>query len=346
MRRINKLVLVFVLFFCWSSLVLAQAKKPEAIKGIFITIWSMLNDKKMKSLINLVEKTELNALVIDVKDNNGNLIFDWVKNIDSFIEKLHRKNIYLIGRISVFKDSELALKKPSIALKKRNGKFWEDNVGGKWVDPAAWQAWSYNLQIAKKAIKIGFDEINFDYVRFPSEGNLKEIVYPVWNKKVPKSSIIRKFFRYVSRNLKSLGKPISIDFFAYAILSPSDLGIGQRFIDCVNYFDYLCPMVYPSHYSKNNFGFVNPAQHPYEVVYQTLIRAKKILAENKTLVKIRPWLQSFNLKAKYTPYMIKLEKKAVYDALGVNNGWLLWNPKNVYIKEALEKINVEAKRNG
>jgi len=328
-----KLFIFFVIF--WTSTLFADPHK-----GIFVTIWNMASSKKVENIIDLVERTELNTLVIDVKDGHGNLIFDWVNRLDEIIKNLHERKIYLIGRIVVFKDSKLAVEMPSIALKKQNGDFWTDNLGGKWVDPSAKEAWEYNVEIAKKAIKIGFDEINFDYIRFPSEGNLNEIVYPRWDQKKSKSQVIKKCFEYFYENLKPLGKPISIDFFAYSIFCNHDLGIGQKFVDILNYFDYICPMVYPSHYNSGNFGFSNPAEHPYEVVYKTLSQAKNIILEKGAKTKIRPWLQDFDLVQTYNEKMVRLQKMAVYDALGENAGWLLWNPINVYTQEALERTTL------
>ena len=341
MGKPSRLLLIFILLFSYANFIFPMTIKKqenEPVKGIFLTIWTMTSKKKLKKLINLVEQTELNTLIIDVKSNGGNLIFDWVKDLDLFIKEMHQKKIYLIGRISVFKDSKLVSKKPFLALKNKNGGYWKDSVNGKWVDPAARESWAYNVDIAKKAIKIGFDEINFDYIRFPSEGDLDKIIYPIWDGNTDMSLIIRGFYKYLKHNLQSFNKPLSIDLFAYGILSHDDLGIGQRFIDCFDYFDYICPMLYPSHYSSGNFGFDNPAEHPYDVIYQTLIRAKIILLANKSGAEIRPWLQSFNLGAKYTERMIILEKKAVYDALGIDAGWLLWNPGNIYKKAALNSL--------
>lgn len=339
LKKSISFLMVFIFLFCIDFVLSEelQKSKQDSIKGIFVTIWTLTNKKKTDDLIALVEETELNAMVIDIKDNEGNLIFDYIKDVDLFIEKLNQKNIYLIGRMAVFRDSKFALKNPHFALQDEKSKLWQDNVGGKWVDPAAKESWSYNIQIAKKAIEIGFDELNFDYVRFPSEGDISRIVYPVWDGAKDMSVIIKDFFRHLNQELKPLNKPLSIDLFAYTVLEQSHLGIGQRFIDCLNCFDYVCLMVYPSHYRKGNFGFKNPAEHPYEVVYRTLINAKKILLANRSKIKIRPWLQSFNLGAVYTLRMIKLEKKAVYDVLGADAGWLLWNARNVYKKDALEK---------
>lgn len=340
-NRVKKVSITFLAFFLifWVSSISAidiKEKDIHTTKGVFVGIWTMTNTKKMGSIIDLVEKTELNALVIDVKDAGGNLVFDWVNNLDSLIGELRKRNIYLIGRIAVFKDSRLAVEKSSIALKRKQGGFWTDNLGGKWVDPCAQEARSYVVEIAKKAIKVGFDEINFDYIRFPSEGNLKEIVYPIWNQKISKNSVIRECFEYFNEKLKPLGKPLSIDFFAYSVFCNCDLGVGQKFADTFDYFEYLCPMIYPSHYSKGNFGFSNPAEHPYEVVYKTLSQANKIILESKINTKIRPWLQDFDLGAKYTTKMIRLQKKAVYDVLGERAEWLLWNPTNAYTKEAID----------
>ena len=141
----------------------------------------------------------------------------------------------------------------------------KDKSGLSWIDPAAKESWDYNIDIAKDALNKGFDELNFDYVRFPSDGNLKDMSFPFWDEETPKHLIIRQFFKYLRQELSDA--KISIDLFGLSTVSSDDLGVGQVIEDAFEYSDYVCPMVYSSHYAYGFIGFENPAEYPYEVVY-------------------------------------------------------------------------------
>jgi hypothetical protein len=202
------------------------------------------------------------------------------------------------------------------------------------VDPACREVWDYNLDLAKEAVTRGFDEIQFDYVRFPSDGNISLCSFPFWDQGIPKHEVIRDFFAYASRELASYRVPISVDLFGLTLWRDDDLNIGQRMVDAMNYVDYICPMVYPSHYPPHFMGFQNPAEHPYEIVYESLIRGQSILSQARARARLRPWLQDFNLGARYDSEKILLQKRAVYDARCF--GWVCWNPQNRYTEAALE----------
>ncbi len=217
------------------------------------------------------------------------------------------------------------------------------------------------------AIAHGFDEINFDYVRFPSDGDLKDMYFPSWDKKTPKHAVIREFFSYLRRELA--GTPISADLFGLATVNEDDLGIGQVIEDAYRGFDFVCPMVYPSHFAKKFLGYPNPADRPYEVVNYSMkqavarleefeqpqIRPASATVDAKTgkgrlpepvkpapkrapRVKLRPWLQDFSLGARYDAAMVKAQIDAVRDALGDRYaGYMLWSPSNVYTAAALDE---------
>jgi len=204
-----------------------------------------------------------------------------------------------------------------------------------WVDPTQKFIWDYNLDLAKEAVKIGFDEINFDYIRFPSDGDIKQIVYANLDNSEDKSRAMREFYRYTALTLSFYPVITSADLFGMTLWRFDGLNIGQRYEDAAPYFDYISPMVYPSHYPAGFEGFNNPAQYPYEIIYRSLMRVKDKIPHNQA--KIRPWLQDFDLGADYTPEMIKLEKKATNDANGF--GWLLWNASNRYTIAGLEQSN-------
>jgi hypothetical protein len=322
--------------------------EPIYSKGIYIT-FQTAGSKRMDDLIELIKNTELNSVVIDIKDYSGRIPYNtesdlikkvgsekiYISDIKGLIDKLHKENIYVIARMAVFEDNFLPEKRPELALKTRSGNLWRDFKGLTWFDPASKEVWDYNITIAKEAIKVGFDEINLDYIRFPSDGAVALIVYPVWDYKTPKAEVIKQFFEYFSQRIKPLGVYISADLFGLTLTSPNDLNIGQWLENAAPYFDYICPMVYPSHYPVGFEGFENPAAHPYEVIYWGLTIGNERLASISSEAKLRPWLQDFDMGAVYDARMINLEKKAVYDANAY--GWLLWNPRNIYTEDALIK---------
>jgi hypothetical protein len=228
---------------------------------------------------------------------------------------------------------------------KATGGVWLDDHKLAWMDPASKEVWAYDADIAKDALSRGFDEINFDYVRFASDGDLNNIGYPFWNEKIPKAEIIKNFFSYL-RSEMPVAK-LSVDLFGLTTIDRTDLGIGQIIEDAFPYFDYIDPMVYPSHYAPGFLGYQNPALYPYEVIKYSmdhaLARLKKYetdLAESTSspktgiAAKIRPWLQDFNLGATYDASMIAKENKAVEDSFSASSsyfgGVMLWSPSNIY----------------
>ena len=346
--------LVFTLFLTLNQPTYQVSKRPELTenKGIYLTGYTAGDKKRRAELIDLVEKTELNAVVIDVKDASGRIFFNTdiklaneigseqirIPDLKKWLSELKQKGIYPIARIVVFQDPYLAENKPEIALKSKTGAVWRDYKGQSWVDPTNQLIWDYNLDLAIEAYKIGFSEINFDYIRFPSDGDIKQIVYANLDNATfeGKSKVMAEFYRYLDNKLTFYPVITSADLFGMVLWRSDGLNIGQRYEDAAPYFDYISPMVYPSHYPPTFQGFANPAEYPYEIVYQSLIRAKDQL--NSTRAKIRPWLQAFDLGAVYTPEMIRSQIQATDDANGF--GWLLWNASNRYTQGGLEsKVN-------
>lgn len=327
----------------------------EIVKAIYLTSWSASRKDMIGYLIDIAKTTEINAVVIDIKDFSGYVAYDTtvpevekygaeqirISNIDSLIDKLHAEGIYVIARITVFQDPILARAKPDLAVhsKTEADSLWFDNMGLAWIDPAAKESWDYNIAIAKDAANHGFDELNFDYVRFPSDGDLRDMSFPFWDGKLPKSMVIREFFKELRQELPDA--KISIDLFGLSTVSSNDLGIGQIIEDAFEYFDYVCPMVYPSHYADGFRGYQNPAEYPYEVVKYSMEGALRKLMlykqSQETNVQLRPWLQDFDLGAIYDVQMVRSEIQAVYDALGDDfNGFMLWSSSNFYTREAFE----------
>lgn len=306
----------------------------DTVKAVYVTMHTAGIQKKMDALIALADATEVNAMVIDVKGSQGELIFDML-DAPALVTKLHEHGIYAIARIVVFQDSGAATREPAVVIKKKSGGVWRDRRGFSWVDPAAEKGWEHVFDVSKRALDIGFDEINYDYIRFPTDGNLGDMAFPAWDETTPQHAIIAKFASRAREVLKAYdpAMKLSIDIFGYTFLQNSGLGIGQRLPDTIAVFDGVYPMVYPSHYSAGNFGFSNPADHPYEVVKGTLEKGLVQLGDNATssAAKIRPWLQAFDLGAVYTPEKMRAQMRATEDGLrGMSTGWLLWDPGNEY----------------
>ena len=212
---------------------------PAIIKAAYATSWSMSLPEKVDYLMDLIESTELNSLIIDIKDYSGYVAYDIdnekvikyqareirMPNLNDLINRLHDKNIYLIARITIFQDPRLALARPDLAIQDQNGQTWVDGNNLAWVDPASQEVWDYNIAIAKDVLKRGFDEINFDYIRFPSDGDLDNIQYPFWDEITPRHVVIRNFFQYLRENLGEA--KISADIFGQTTIEANDLGIGQ-----------------------------------------------------------------------------------------------------------------------
>ena len=301
-------------------------------KGIYSTKWTA-RAKSIDDLIRIADETEINTLVIDIKDN-GVYLGNYIKNL---INKLHQKNIYTIARMVVFQDNSQIINHPDWYFKKGNETLWQDEKELYWLNPENREVWDFNVSAAKETIDAGFDEINFDYIRYPAFVKDEDVNFPPEDRIVVKSQVINEFSQYLVSELKKYDPTIklSIDVFAYGMLRDDDLKVGQVFRELYDYFDYICPMIYPSHYLPGNFGFANPADYPYEVVLNTIESGKAQLGD-KDLKKLRPWLQGFNIGAVYDSEMVRKEKQAVYDS-GLTAGWLLWNPRNIYTESALDR---------
>lgn len=322
---------------------------PPRVKGIYMTSWVAGTRDWRRELVDFVEKSEINAIVIDVKDYSGRVSFEVndeelkqvgysekrISDIKEFLEELHRREIYVIARIAVFQDPHLASERPDLAIKRKSGAVWRDKKGLAWLDPAGKESWDFMVRVAREAERVGFDELNFDYVRFPSDGNLNDTVYPFWDGKTSKSEVLKSFFAYLEKELGDLSVPLSADIFGLTTWNTDDLNIGQILEDAVLYFDYVSPMIYPSHYPPGFQGYKNPAQHPYEVIKTAMERARERLAAiGQDPKKLRPWIQDFDLGAEYDAAMVRLEKQALYDA-GIQS-WLAWDSSNKYTRDAYD----------
>ncbi len=329
---------------------------PKPLKAIYMTSWVAGTKDWRDRMVKMIDETELNAVVIDIKDYSGKISFPMddllisevgsvekrIGDIRDFIRVLHEKNIYVIGRITVFQDPHFAKKYSEFAVQQLSDKsVWSDNKGLSYVDPGARAAWEYTATIAREAYAQGFDELNFDYIRFPSDGALDDIYYPISEERVVKAPtlgkvlIMEEFFAYLAHELEGSGTVLSADLFGLTMTSATDLNIGQVLEKAEPYFDYIAPMVYPSHFERSFIGFANPAEHPYEVVKYSLERGReRLIAASSSPSKLRPWLQDFDLGALYTKEMVRSEIEGTY-AAGVDS-WMLWDAANLYTREALQ----------
>jgi tRNA threonylcarbamoyl adenosine modification protein (Sua5/YciO/YrdC/YwlC family) len=315
------------------------------VKGLYLTAYSAGSAKKMDEIIALIKATELNAVVIDIKDYSGLVLYDsdiaTVNNLKTednrlgdvaaLVKKLHDNHIYVIARQTIFQDPVLAEAKPEWSIKRKSGGVWRDKKGLAWVDPTRREVWEYNVAVAKEAIKFGFDEINFDYVRFPSDGNMSEVVYTVGDRK--KFEVMADFYRFMNTRLANEPVWLSLDLFGFVMEKDGedDMNIGQRLSDTVDNADYVCPMMYPSHYPSGHLGLSNPADYPVLVFENGFQKGAPKAVGHRA--KIRPWIQAFNLGAIYDAEKIRAQI-AVAEKYS-DAGWLLWNASNRYTNAGL-----------
>ncbi len=366
---------------------------PAAVKAIYMSQCVAGTPSFRDKLITLIDDTELNAVIIDIKDFSGKIGFTTdnpalapsvsdacgARDMKEFIKRLHDKNIYVIGRITVFQDPFYSKLHPELAVKKESDTsvVWTDHKGLSFIDVGARAFWDYIVELSRESYAIGFDELNYDYVRYPSDGNMKDIAFTLSEGK-PKDVELEAFFSYLYEALDTGETPtsglrsvrnmfkggsarpvLSVDLFGYTTTNYDDLGIGQLLERALPYFDYVMPMVYPSHYNSGFIGIAKPATQPYEVVKYSMdasVRRVRALADAKNstatstdmvflreqankghgnihVQQMRPWLQDFDLGAQYTPEMVRAQIQATYDA-GLTS-WALWDAGNTYTRAAL-----------
>jgi hypothetical protein len=339
--------------------------RKQLIKAAYLTYYGV-GDKTIRSRVfSLLEKTELNAVVIDVKGDRGLIPYRTqvpmalevgalgpviIKEFDQMLADLKAKGVYTIARIVVFKDNVLANAKPELAvIDTRTGKPWIDNEKLAWVDPSREEVWNYTIAVAKEAAAKGFDEIQFDYVRFPTDGKLGVAQYSKPNTKDLRLASIRGFLDRAQKELAPTGVFLAADLFGYTAFNESDTDIGQRLEDMAPYLDYICPMAYPSGYHLGLPKYRNPVQHPYEVVFETVKKAQERVAWAGYSARVRPWIQDFRDYAFdrriFGVKEVRAQQKGAEEAGGT--GWMLWNPRNDYTVDALKpKVNTAADTTG
>lgn len=329
-------------------------KEVTKVKGIYVTGPIAGTTKQMNKLIDLVDTTELNTMVIDIKNDSGEITYKmdqelvkeigagvgYISDIEGLVKKLKEKNIYLIARIVAFKDPILAERKPEYAIKNKDGSLFRDNSGLCWVNPYKREVWDYLLDVAKHAVNLGFDEIQFDYIRFSTDKGIKNVDFGAEAKTKSKTEIITEFTKYSYEVLKPLGVFVSADVFGAIIQSEIDANnVGQSYVDMSQHLDYISPMIYPSHYSDGSYGIKHPDLEPYQLILASLNDSKEVLSVmNGEKAAVRPWLQDFTASwlknyKKYDAKAIRDQINAVYDA-GYEE-WILWNGSNRYTESGL-----------
>jgi hypothetical protein len=329
-------------------------KYPDAIRGVYVTGHSA-GGERFSKLTDLIDSTDLNAMVIDIKDDHGYVTYEpdasspyaevgqpYIKDPKSLLNTMEEKQIYPIARIVVFKDTVLANKKPELSYKD-GGKVWKNGRGESFVNPFLKEVWDYNVGIAIEAAKMGFQEIQFDYVRFPEgfEKRDKELEYSTGDYTDKEIDNVQKrvqavtdFVEYAHKQLEPYGVKVSVDIFGYTATLPEAPGIGQNFSKISEHVDVISSMIYPSHWTPY-FGISKPDLQPYELVTEYAKLENKKLAELKNPPISRPWLQDFtaswlgsgNYKV-YGKAEIEAQIKALNDQ-GINE-FLLWDAGNSY----------------
>jgi hypothetical protein len=328
--------------------------QPDApkVKGIYVTAYSA-GGERMETLLALLDKTELNSMVIDIKDDAGYITYKtdntelqqmghpqpFIGDINKLMTRLKEHDVYPIARIVVFKDSVLAKKNKELSFVNADGSVWANKGGDSFVNPYNEAVWKYNVDIAKEAAKLGFKEIQFDYVRFPEGFEKRADTLKYTKSDRPRVEIIADFVKYAKAELAPLGVRVSVDIFGYAASVPAAEGIGQDFVKISKNVDVISPMVYPSHYSTGWFDVKDPDKDPYATIKGSMVDThKKLDPLGSYKPVIRPWIQDFTASWLGSGHYVKYGKKQVEDqirALKDENvdEFLLWNANNRYTSE-------------
>jgi hypothetical protein len=345
-----------------TSTAAAPAKLTDSpvVRGLYVNRFAAQSTKRMKQLIALADNTEINAFVIDIKDefginykttdpvvqrNAGNA--GAIPDLRALLDTLKAHKILAIARIVTFKDSVTARVNPRWTIRKADGSAWKDKQGLTWVNPYHRELWDYNLRIAEEVVKLGFGEVQFDYIRFPEPyKSLPPQVFPE-SRGQSKPDALAEYLSYARTRLGKLGVRTTADIFGLVTTLKDALEVGQQWESLSPRTDVLLPMVYPSHYPRGAFNLARPNAEPYKVIYAAISRARE--RDEKMGIRVaehvRPWLQVFSLgQPPYGPAELRAQKQAVYDA--GYDGWVLWHPGSKYepFVAGLEKELVSRKK--
>lgn len=330
---------------------------PDTLRGLYVNRWAALG-RRVRDLIDVAGRTEVNALVIDVKDDRGFVLYRSnvalareigadaaggevlamsYARIRDLLDTMRARGVFPIARIVVAKDPLLAKAHPGLAiLRKSDMQPWKDRQGTLWLDPHHPQVWKYAADLAAEAVQLGFSEVQFDYVRFPDEpGLMSEATFPLQAGRF-RAQVIREQLSMMRAQLAPSGVRFTIDVFGLTTSDTTDMGIGQKWEMFVDQADVVLPMTYPSHYAKGSYGIANPNSQPRAVIDKALKAALRRTAGIAGAARIIPWYQDFTLGSpRYGPHQVREQIGA-----GYQNGimeWILWNPRSDYNIEALEK---------
>lgn len=352
-------------------------KTPDSTKAIYMTACVAGTVNFKQELVDVIDSTEINSVIIDIKDFTGTIAYNTGKNMEGekgpgcraadmqeFVKTLHDKGIYVIGRVTVFQDPFYSKLHPELAVKKASdGSVWKDHKGLSFIDVGAKPYWDYIIELAENSHQAGFDEINFDYVRFPSDGDMKDIYFShaadvlKANPTTGKQIALENFFKYLREHIDEYNIEaekegrnklvISADLFGMVTTNYDDLNIGQVLERALPYFDFIAPMVYPSHYPATFNGWADPNKVPYDLIHFVMGTAMKRVETLKNATstpesvrnfvntdQLRPWIQDFDYGGNYGPKEVRAQIQATYD-VGLDS-WMLWAPSNKYTIEALK----------
>lgn len=314
------------------------------VRGLYVNRFAAQSQKRMQQLIALADATEINAFVIDIKDEFGlNYASSdpviqrnagsagTIRNLRALLDTLKAHHVLAIARIVVFKDSVTARVNPQWTIRTASGAPWRDKQGLTWVNPYHRELWDYNVRIAEEAVRLGFGEIQFDYIRFPEPyKSLPPQVFP-GSAGVDKATVLGDFLTYAKTRIGKLGVRTTADVFGLVTSLAAPLEIGQQWEALSPRVDVMLPMVYPSHYPRGAFGVNRPNAEPYKIVFAAINRARE--RDAKLGIKngdhVRAWLQAFSLgQPPYGAAEVRAQKQAVYDA-GYDS-WVLWHPGSKY----------------
>jgi hypothetical protein len=323
--------------------------QPVVPKALYLSYWAAASRERRNQLLQLLRTSGMNALVLDLKSARGDIAFRsesllarqvgaqkqrTLKDLPQFLEQLRRRGIYTIGRIAVFKDDALARARRDLAVHTLDGYLWQDRDQLSWSDPYSQEVQDYNLALAEEAAQLGFDEIQFDYIRFPARSDL---LYSVENWEGLRVAAVNHFLHRAQERLAPYPTMVAADIFGYTCWKQNDGKIGQRLVELAEHVDYLSPMLYPSGFSRGIPGYANPVQHPNAVIARSLQRAARKAGLKS--VRFRPWLQAFRDYAfDRRPFRAQEVQAQINasDASG-SHGWMLWNAASRYSLVGLQQ---------
>jgi hypothetical protein len=320
-------------------------RAPSPVRAIYLNAWAF-GGRRFYDLIKLADRTEINSFVVDVKDDTGYLTYRSevptakeiganaqlrARDVRERLRIMHEHGIHPIARIVVAKDPLLASQKPAWSVQSVNGGLWRDRLDFAWVDAFNDSVWVYAGQLGAEAVKLGFAEVQYDYVRFPDEpeSRLASALFAARRPGETKRQGVVRNLRLLGERTRPLGVPFTIDVFGLTTSAPTDMGIGQMWEDLVTTADVVLPMVYPSHYFRGYYSLRHPNSEPYKVIRRAMQDALRRSEPLGRTAEIRPYLQAFTLgPPRYTPDHVREQIRAA-EELGISS-WVLWNPRSAY----------------